>query len=196
MVESGDLTTVFRRLRAGDPDARRELLGRAYDRLRRLAGVMLRGSFPALQTRHEPESVVNEACVRLLKAFDADCIPSGTEDFFRFAAFKVRQVLLDLAERQRRLPVQFPAPEAGSAPAPDPAQETYDPVALAVWGDFHARAGELPEGEREVFGLRYYLGVSQREIAEALDMHPKAVSRLWIAATERLADVLPEVEPE
>ncbi len=181
----GDLLT---RLQAGDRSAQTELLGLAHQRLRRLAAKILNDSFPALAHRHEVDSVVHEGCIRLIKAFDAGVAPAQAEDFFRFAAFKVRQVLLDLAERSTRLP-QSPS---GSADTPEPEQETYDPAVLAVWREFHECVNDLEEPERSVFALSHYLGMSQREIADALRIHPRTVSRVWMRATERLADVLPE----
>jgi DNA-directed RNA polymerase specialized sigma24 family protein len=41
-----------------------------------------------------------------------------------------------------------------------------------------------------VFELHYYLGLPQTEIARALDLHPRKVSYLWVAATEKLAGEL------
>lgn len=179
------------RLREGDPASHRELLGIAYKRLQRLAAKMLRDSFPTLQHRHDVDSVVHEGCIRLLKAFDAGVAPATTEDFFRFAAFKVRQALLDLAEQSSRIARHVQAP-SDSADTPEPGQETYDPAALAIWREFHDRVDDLTEPERSVFGLKHYLGLNQREIADALGLHPRTVSRVWIQATERLADILPD----
>jgi DNA-directed RNA polymerase specialized sigma24 family protein len=76
-----------------------------------------------------------------------------------------------------------------SGPPADPSQYTYDPAGLAAWSEFHARAAELPAEERAVFELHYYLGLPQAEVAQLLDLHPRKVSRLWVAATDRLADV-------
>jgi len=38
--------------------------------------------------------------------------------------------------------------------------------------------------------MHYYLELPQAQVAELLEMHPRKVSRLWIAATERLAEGL------
>jgi hypothetical protein len=70
MSEDGsvELQALLGRLRGGDREARRLLLERACERLRRLAGRMLHGSFPELARRHELDSVVHETWVRLLQA--------------------------------------------------------------------------------------------------------------------------------
>ena len=54
------LQDLLDRLRRGDREARRLLLERACERLRRLAGRMLYGSFAELARRHELDSVVHE----------------------------------------------------------------------------------------------------------------------------------------
>jgi RNA polymerase sigma factor (sigma-70 family) len=176
---------LLERLRGGDAAARNELLGLTYERLRRLAAAQLRRSFPRLAGRHEPESVAHDAWLRLHSALGGAAIPPTPAEFFRFAAHKIRQVLLDLASRQDR----------GGLPAddtPEPSEDTLDPARLAVWTEFHTLAGELPDDQRAVFDLHYYLGLPQREVAALLGKHEKAVSRLWLAATQRLADRLPD----
>src|SRR6516164_599493 len=103
MDEDGsvELQGLLDRLRQGDRAARRLLLERACERLRRLAGRMLHGSFPELARRHELDSVVHETWVRLLQALERT-EPPTVADFFRLAAHKFRQVLLDLAQSERR----------------------------------------------------------------------------------------------
>src|SRR5262245_28174692 len=97
-----NLQQLIDRIQAGDRPARRELLNRACERLRRLAARMLNESFPALRNRHELDSVVHETWLRLVQTVEkAD--PPTVADFFRLAAFKIRQVLLDMSERQQRL---------------------------------------------------------------------------------------------
>src|SRR6516164_11509630 len=98
---SVELGALLDRLRAGDREARRLLLERACERLRRLAGKMLHGAFPEVARRHEVDSVVHETWVRLLQALDK-AEPPTVSDFFHLAAHKFRQVPLDMAQRERR----------------------------------------------------------------------------------------------
>src|SRR6516164_10950906 len=98
---SVELQGLLDRLRKGDREARRLLLERACDRLRRLAGRMLHGSFPELARRHEVDSVVHETWMRLLQALEKT-EPPTVADFFRLAAHKFRQVLLDMAQSDQR----------------------------------------------------------------------------------------------
>jgi RNA polymerase sigma factor (sigma-70 family) len=188
------LQPLLDRLRSGDKQARREFLELACNRLRRLAGRILSGSFPNLQSRHDVDSVVHETWLRLQQALDkAD--PPTVADFFRLAAHKIRQVLLDMAEKQRKIDQRETflsrADSHGNAGG-DPANQTYDSARLAQWTEFHNQVGRLADDERAVFEMHYYLGLPQAEIAKLLEMHPRKVSYLWVAATERLAGDLVE----
>jgi RNA polymerase sigma factor (sigma-70 family) len=194
-----DATVVLQglidRLRQGDRQARRQLLERAHTRLRKLANRMLSESFPALGRRHDLDSVVHESWLRLAQALDKVEVPT-VADFFRLAAFKIRQVLLDVAERDRRR-----QREAGrgnttsdSGVSGSSADQTYNPERLALWAELHERVSALPEQERDVFEMHYYLGLPQSEVARVLELHPRKVSYLWVAATDKLARYLSEVE--
>jgi RNA polymerase sigma factor (sigma-70 family) len=184
------LQGLLDQMNQGDRAARRELLDRVCIQLRRLANTMFAGSFPALREQHELDSVVHETLVRLLQALD-QVRPPTMADFFRLAAHKVRQVLLDLAARERRASREVLVPgDTDSGGLTSGAGLTVDPSRLALWSEFHARVAQLPEDERQVFELHYYLELSQAEIARMLDLHPRKVSYLWVASIERLADYL------
>jgi RNA polymerase sigma factor (sigma-70 family) len=189
---SVELQGLLDRLRQGDRGARRLLLERACERLRRLAGRMLHGSFPELARRHELDSVVHETWVRLLQALDKTELPT-VADFFRLAAHKFRQVLLDMAQSERRRAQREVLGLSGTSsdgPAPSAASATHDPARLALWTEFHEKVAMLSEEERAVFEMHYYLELSQAEIAKVLELHPRKVSYLWIAATEKLGEGL------
>jgi RNA polymerase sigma factor (sigma-70 family) len=194
-----DATAVLQglidRLRRGDRQALHQLLERAHTRLRKLANRMLSESFPALGRRHDLDSVVHESWVRLAQALEKT-EPPTVADFFRLAAFKVRQVLLDMADRDRRRQREVGREDTtgdSGVPGP-PAGQTYNPERLALWAEFHERVSALPEQERAVFEMHYYLGLPQSEIARVLELHPRKVSYLWVAATDKLARYLSEVE--
>lgn len=187
---SVELQGLIDRLGRGDETARRALLDRACQRLRKLAARMLHGSFPAVQARHELDSVVHETWLRLLQALETTQ-PTSVAHFFHLAALKIRQVLLDMADRQRRHD-QREALASGSAL--EAGAVTHDPAQLAMWTEVHRRVESLPEQQRAVFDMHYYLELPQAEIARLLELRPRAVSRLWIAATDQLAEGLTDAE--
>jgi RNA polymerase sigma factor (sigma-70 family) len=190
MDETGsvELQGLLDRLRNGDREARRLLLERACERLRRLAGKMLHGAFPEVARRHEVDSVVHETWVRLLQALDKT-EPPTVADFFRLAAHKFRQVLLDMAQAERRRAQREAlglSGEDGQGPASSAVSSTHDPARLDLWTEFHEKVPTLGELERAVFEMHYYLELPQAQIAQVLGLHPRKVSYLWIAATEKL----------
>ncbi|HVK14213.1 MAG TPA: sigma-70 family RNA polymerase sigma factor [Gemmataceae bacterium] len=185
------LQALIDRILAGDRGARRELLNRACDRLRRLAGRMLTESFPALRDRHDLDSVVHETWLRLVQTVEKTDPPT-VADFFRLAAFKVRQVLLDMSGKEQKLRRRERLGLSGGSgtDAPAAGRQTYDPARLAAWTDFHEQVAALPDRERAVFEMHFYLDLTQADVARVLNLHPRQVSYVWIEATEKLADAL------
>lgn len=195
MVMHGDTTAdvkdLIERLRHGDHTARTALLERVYHRLRRIAAATFRKEFSRLSARHDLNSVVDEAWIRLLKALESAEV-STAEEFYGLMFHKVRHVLLDMARRQTRDDARArhgPPDSAGSdAEVPyDAGESTHDPARLAFWTEFHCEVESLPVDQRTVFDFHYFAELTQAEIARILDLDPKKVSRLWLAATRRLA---------
>ncbi len=186
-----DLQHLIDRFQPDNVAVRRELMERAMSRLRRLAAKMLGQSFSRLQAQHDLDSVVNETWMRLSQALEQTELHS-VEEFFRLAAHKIRQVLLDMVTRQQRWNREQAVDFQGgdSSANNDPSQQTFNPDQLAVWTEFHERVTTLNDEQRRVFELHYYLEIPQAQIAEMLAVPPRQVSRLWIMATDRLTEGL------
>lgn len=187
---SVQIQRLLDRLEDGQDDALAHLASRAHHRLRRLAQGILRHSFPSVQARHELDSVLHEAWPRIFRAVE-QCSPPTVSDFTRLAAHKIRQTLLDLADRQRLRDLR-----ERSWNSDQPAAQTQhdDPSSLALWTEVHLAVESLPDPERRVFESCYYLGLSQAEAASLLNLPPRQVSRLWVSATSRLADQIFDAE--
>jgi DNA-directed RNA polymerase specialized sigma24 family protein len=102
-------------------------------------------------------------------------------------------VLLDMAQGERRRAQREVLGLSGATSegrAPSPASTTCDPARLALWTEFHEKVATLGEQERAVFEMHYYLDMPQAEIARVLGLHPRKVSYLWVAATEKLGEGL------
>jgi RNA polymerase sigma factor (sigma-70 family) len=193
---SEDVRDLLEGVRGGDEHARRELLDRVHHRLRRIAAAMFHRDFPRLRDRHDLESVVDEAWLRLAKALEGHA-PESPDQFFGLLFRKVRQVLIDMAQAQDRRDARLAqgAPDGeDSRVAPDPTDETHEPSRLAMLTEIHRRIGELPDEQRLVFELHYFGDLDQAQIARTLNYHPKRVSRLWLAATGHLAECLDGIQ--
>jgi RNA polymerase sigma-70 factor (ECF subfamily) len=191
---STQLQGLLTRLRAGDPAARQELVGRAYQRLLALARRILR-DFPRVRSFEDSADVLHDALPRLLRALEA-APPASPADFFGLAARQIKWELHDLIQRYygprgpggKHVPAA-PAGEAGGDPA-DPADTTHEPARLARWREFHAQVEALPGEERAVFDLLWYQGLTQAEAAAVLGVAEVTVRRRWMAARLRLQDLL------
>jgi RNA polymerase sigma factor (sigma-70 family) len=195
---TADLQDLIDRLRLGDDSARRALLERVYHRLRRIAAATLQRQFPRLRTSHEVDSVVDEAWAQLMKALETSRPPTA-EAFYRLVFRKVRHVLLDMARRQGRLDARReaepPGPDGSDSRAPlEIGDTTHEPSRLAFWTEIHREVARLPQDQRTVFCFHYFAELPQSEIARLLGLPPKQVSRLWLAATVRLAQRLDGIE--
>ncbi len=193
VASTTQLQVCLDRLNAGDPSARDELIARAYDRLRCIAGKMLHG-YPGLKPFADTDDVLQSALLRLLRALDAVTLPSAL-DFLRLAATEIRRELIDLTRHHggpRRAGLQRPGvDEAPSSDDPipqaaDPSDSTYEPGRLAMWREFHERVAALPEAERDVFDLLWYQGLTRPEAAQVLGVAVPTVKRRWLSARLRL----------
>jgi RNA polymerase sigma factor (sigma-70 family) len=189
---TADLQKLIDRLQRGDDAARGELLARAHNHLQRIAASMFHRDFPGLRDRHDLESVVDETWARMMRALET-ARPPTAQEFLRLVAHKVRQVLLDMAGRQKRDDGRVHGrmgDNSGHRAGAELADSTFEPGRLALLSEFHRQVENLPDDERTVFDLHYYTDLPQAEVARILGMHPRKVSYLWVAATEKLAESL------
>jgi RNA polymerase sigma-70 factor (ECF subfamily) len=182
------------RLRAGDVQARDELLEIAGARLNRLARKMLR-SYPGVARWEQTDDVLQNAALRLHRAL-REVTPESPRSFFNLAAVLMRRELIDLA-RHHYGPHGLGAHHKSVGQADTrgtaiegPATETDEPGALADWGEFHDRVEALPDEPREVFNLIWYQGLTQAEAAEVLGLTERVVKWRWRAARLALHEAL------
>src|SRR5262249_54793633 len=159
----------------------------------------MQGAFLGLAHRDEMDSVVHETWVRLLQALDKT-EPPTVADFFRLAAHKFRQVLLDMAQGERRRGQREVLGLSGAdsaGPAPSAAGATRHPGPLLPRAPLPGQltpprepAPALSEPEGAVSEMHYCRELPQAEIARVLELHPRKGSYLWIAATEKLGEGL------
>jgi RNA polymerase sigma factor (sigma-70 family) len=180
------------RIQAGDNHAQDELLRRTLGRMERLARKLLSG-FPSVQNWEQTEDVLQNVSLRLLRSL-RELKPENTRAFFGLAAEHIRRELLDLHRRYQgplglgkniaRTGAATPDGESGCvSPAVDQAPSMER---LEQWQAFHEAVERLSAEEREVFGLVFYHGWTQPEIAALFQVHERTVRRIWQAACLRL----------
>jgi RNA polymerase sigma factor (TIGR02999 family) len=191
------LQGLIARLHQGDDQARRELIRCAYDRLRRLAAVILNENFPRLKKAPalmDTTDLLNEATLKLYETL-AEVRPATVQDFLRLAAQRMRWLLLDLARRADHAEEQQRTIALPENAGPDSSVTSVS----AALGALYRHVEELPPNEREVVDLLYFHGLSQVETAAILGIAERTVRRHWTAAKiklfEGLKDYLPGVVP-
>jgi RNA polymerase sigma factor (TIGR02999 family) len=180
-----DLTLILGKARAGDHEARGELLALVYDELRQVASrLMVR---ERADHTLSPTSVVHEAVIRLLG--DAVFDKAADRNFlFASAARAMREVLIDHARRRgsdrrgggrRRVPL-------------DAVVDYFEGQGLDVVAVHEAldRLAELDARQAQVMTLRYFGGLTVPEVAAALGVSVGTVERDWRVARAWLAGQL------
>jgi RNA polymerase sigma factor (sigma-70 family) len=196
------ISRTLERLAAGDADARDDLIAWASERMREIAHRMLR-TFPSVRRWEETDDVAQNAALRLDRAL-RQTVPADARGLIGLAATQVRRELLDLAKKHRG-PEAYGANHETNyqriggdlrAKVEDAAVEPESADKLERWTRLHSAAEELPEEEREVFQMCWYLGLKQEEIAGLLECSLRTVKRRWESAKQRLASAMPEGRPE
>jgi RNA polymerase sigma-70 factor (ECF subfamily) len=172
----GEITRVLAQLKSGDKAAADELLPLVYPHLRRLASYYMRGE----RKDHtlQATGLVHEAFIRLLK--QENLAWEDRNHFFGVAAGLMRRILVDYARAHR----------AGKRGGPEhdlPLDEALVFAAersseLIALDDALKQLAEWDHRQSQIVELRFFVGLSEDEIAEVLGISVRTVKRDWAAA--------------
>lgn len=168
---------MTRALRGVQPEDRRsaeELLPLVYAQLRRLAHAQLERLSPG-QTL-QPTDLVHEAWMRVVGIEDPGW--HGRAHFFCAAARAIRNILVEAARRKGSLKRGGPRARGVDPDEVAVVLESPDPDILAVDGAIEELRRIKPRLGK-VVDLRFYAGLSMREIAEICDVSVPTVERDW-----------------
>ena len=186
-MTTNDRTTILQgyidRMLEGDDAYRQRLVEHSLDRLRALVKKRM-GGYPGVQRWEQTDDVLQQASLRLWKSLD-EVKPSTVREFFGLAATQIRRTLIDLA-RLHGGKQGHGAHHATNASHIDKGRlqaeksdRTNEPGNLAEWTEFHQAVERLPQGQRQMFDLLYYQGLTQPEAAALLDMPIRTLKRRW-----------------
>lgn len=177
--DTGDITLMLQRIEQGDPRAAEQLLPLVYDELRRLAAARMARE-TAGQTL-QPTALVHEVWLRL----GGDQQPgwANRAHFFAAAAEAMRRILIDNARRKRAARhggelEKLSADATGfELPAGEGTSEDLLVVneALDAFAAHDARKAELVK-------LKYFVGFTLEEAADALGISHRTAKRDWAYA--------------
>ena len=171
-----DVTRILERAEQGDASAAGELLPLVYGELRRLAAYKMAGEAPGHTL--QPTALVHEAWLKI-SGSDGH-VWNGRQHFFAAAAEAMRRILVDRARRRLAAKrgagkVCLDADEFDlPAPAPDEQLLAVN-EALAKFAVLDPRKGELVK-------LRYFVGMTFEEAAEALGIAVPTAKQWWAYA--------------
>lgn len=174
----GEVTQLLLAWSEGDQAALGRLMPLVFEELRRMARRYLEGEDP----RHtlQPTALVNEVYLRLVDRRKVHW--QNQAHFFGFAAQLMRHILVDYA-RGRQTSKRGSGSRPLSIEALIDLPERRDLEVLMVDEALNALARE-DERQARVVEMRFFAGLNNEEIAEALGISPTTVKREW--ATARL----------
>jgi RNA polymerase sigma factor (TIGR02999 family) len=171
-----DITQMLERAQAGDPKAAEELLPLVYDELRKLAAAKMAREAPG-QTL-QPTALVHEAWLRL--GGDEQPTWQNRAHFFGAAAEAMRRILVDRARRRKR--VRHGGEQARVDLAEESLLVSEEDERVMMINDALDRLAELEPIKAEVVKLRFFVGLTAREVSEVLGVTERTVERHWAYA--------------
>jgi RNA polymerase sigma factor (TIGR02999 family) len=170
---SGEVTNLLRAWSGGDQAALDRLAERVYAELRRMARRYMKNERRA--NTLQSTGLVHEVYLRLVDVRKADWRERA--QFYAMAAQMMRRILVDAARARASKKRGGSAAKvdiddtAVLSPEPDQSILALD-EALAVFSRLAPRQARVVE-------LRYFGGLTEEEIAAALDISPRTIRRDW-----------------
>jgi RNA polymerase sigma-70 factor (ECF subfamily) len=171
----------------------RALLDRSVRRLQQLCGNLLYRQYRRLTlppVNLQPDELLSAVVERLLKAMRT-ARPGNVRQFFALVNQHMRWELNDLARRLDEQPAVIQLDE-GLVPAPPSSDSVLTPDGRRML----EAIDNLPEDEREVFGLVRVQGMTHAEASQVLGVSPKTVQRRLNRSLLLLAKELDQLRPE
>jgi RNA polymerase sigma-70 factor, ECF subfamily len=167
---STNVTQILLDWRSGNEEALKQLMPMVYDELRRLASHYMRSERPGHTL--QATALVNEAYIRLV---DMKVSWQDRAHFFAVAARLMRRLLVDHARSHHRAKREG---DAAKISIDDAIEVSSSPASnvLAV-DEALTRLAEFDQRKSEILELRYFGGLSNEEIAEALGVSRATVQR-------------------
>ena len=164
------LTQLLQRIHQGDKDAENQLYDIVAPELRQFAGYLMSRERPN-HTLHATD-LVSRAYVRLTTASKVPLRDRG--HFFAMVARAMRRELIDYARGRkdaRLIPVDA---------LPEHVLSKVDPIDAAVLVDeLLGRMRQSMPVECSIVELKYFLGMTDQETAEALDLPLRTMQAKW-----------------
>jgi RNA polymerase sigma factor (TIGR02999 family) len=174
LVESDPLNSLLQKAQAGDQAARERLFAVAYDELRSQARAQLRSG--GRNTFLNTTVLVHESFLRFQQAGQLQGGDRG--HFFSYAGRVMRSVIVDFARKRQA--------ERRGGDAIHVSMDTHLAENLHASDDDVIRINEALEALKDVNGrlvqvveMRYFVGMTEAEVAAVLGVTDRTVRRDW-----------------
>lgn len=198
------LQPILNRLNAGDESALDALFEHAMERMRWMARKRLHNN-PSIQRKEQTDDILQGVALRMLRALK-DVKPPTVRDLLNLTATQIRREMIDLYRHHygKEGDAAHQAPDPGKPDSQGNVRPRVEaepdsepgPSSQARANELDERVQSLPDEEREVFNLLFYLSMSQLEVAQQLGVSVPTVKRRWRKARLLLHDVLKDATEE
>lgn len=170
------ITKILQDWNDGNEDAKERLLPFVYEELKRQARILM--SRERVNHTLQPTALVHEAFLKLSDQSGIDWQNRG--HFYGIASRLMRQILVDHARLHA-------AEKCGSNPIHFSLDDVQIPVeqraeSILVLNDILAKLAEFDEQQAKIVEMRFFGGMNNGEIADALDISERTVGREWQSA--------------
>lgn len=179
-----DITQILKQLGRGETAASERLLPLVYEELRRLAAARM--AQEAAGHTLQPTALVHEAWLRLVTESDRSW--ENRAHFFRTAALAMRRILVDRARHKASLK-RGGGRERVNIDDIELAASSPDERVLLVDGALDRLEAEDPDSARIVV-LKFFGGLTNKEVAESLGVTERTVERQWAYAKASLFQMI------
>jgi len=193
---TGELTRLLRAHREGDRAAFDELVAKVHDELRRMARQQLRKArLSAKGATLDTVALINEAWMKLADESGIDW--QSRAHFYAVTARAMRFIVVDHARRasaEKRGSGDTLLPLDEEIAGTDRSHAAAPELVLAVHAAID-RLASFNERLARIVECRFFAGMDDGELAEALGVTPRTVQRDWIRARAWLQRELEPTAP-
>ena len=173
---SAEITQILQDWNDGNEDAKERLIPFVYDELKRQARILMF----AERSDHtlQPTALVHEAFLKLSNQADVEW--KDRSHFYGIASRLMRQILVDharlyAADKRGNNPIHFSIDDVQI-----PIEQRAD--SIIALNEVLQRLEKFDEQQAKIVEMRFFGGMNNHEIAEALEVSERTVGREWQSA--------------
>lgn len=174
--DPSEITQILQSWNDGNVDAKERLLPFVYAELKRQARILM--SRERVNHTLQPTALVHEAFLRLSKQSGVEW--QNRSHFYGISSRLMRQILVDharthSAEKRGSNAIHFSIDDIDI-----PVHERAESILIV--DEVLSRLAEIDEKQAQIVEMRFFGGMSNIEIAEAMDISERTVGREWQSA--------------